>query len=510
MKRQRLFALFGALLLLAGGCHQTIDPSLDLPLDIPVTPAEETPAKTRGEKKEITLAYTPTDSMNPYQVTTENNLYLMPLIFEGLFTLSPSFEAAPTLCESYENNDTVWNFQLKKGILFHNGDEMTARDVAASIETARQSQLYAERCRNIASVSAKGSYALQITLRQPDCLLPSILTMPVLPRGELNAKTPAGTGRFLIEAGDGTLRLAANDRWQGGKSKIRSISLAALYGDSELAYLVGSGTMDAICFEKPFATSAPIRGTLDVATFSTADFHYLAIRETSELLKDAALRKALSAGADRNQMVQKAFSGYADFATLPIQPVLGSFGLEQKGAVSLLTEAGYTDTDGDGIVNAPSGKNVVLSLAVPADSAMKQQAATVLSQSFLTSGISLKVIPVSGDYAAAVRSGSYDLYYGETLMNGRFDLTSLVAEGGEIRNGGRTSTAVLTMQNALASAQPNQIALRRTELYRVFSEDMPLIPLCFGRGCVVTGQGVMNKVTAAAGNPYYNLEDWAN
>jgi peptide/nickel transport system substrate-binding protein len=55
---------------------------------------------------------------------------------EGLFAFGKDFDATPELAESFEVNDdgTEWTFHLRQGVLFHNGDELKAEDVVASLE----------------------------------------------------------------------------------------------------------------------------------------------------------------------------------------------------------------------------------------------------------------------------------------------------------------------------------------------------------------------------------------
>ena len=56
-------------------------------------------------------------------------------IYEGLFELDENYEPKEQLCESYEVNEdyTVWTFKLRTGVKFHNGKEMKAEDVVASL-----------------------------------------------------------------------------------------------------------------------------------------------------------------------------------------------------------------------------------------------------------------------------------------------------------------------------------------------------------------------------------------
>ena len=155
----------------------------------------------------------------------------------------------------------------------------------------------------------------------------------------------------MVQSQDGTVTLLRNDSWHGGAVGVESIRLSALYQDSELSYVIGAGVIDGVCFEKPFATDTAIRGNFDVITFSTSDFHHLGINKNSGPLSDPLVRQAISAALDRDLLVQKAFSGYGDGVSLPVSPELEQFEAEKKDPDALLKQAGYADTDGDGIYN---------------------------------------------------------------------------------------------------------------------------------------------------------------
>lgn len=509
-KRKRLLALGLALLLLCAGCHEPIG-SPDAPQGPDHGDDGEPPSSvTPGKKTYIALAYSPADSMNPFQAATEYNYYLLPLVYEGLFTVNDQFQAENLLCDSYTGDGTEWNFEMKQGVLFHNGAELTARDVEYSIAQAKASALYGARLQNVASCVATGRYSLRIRLGEPDSQLPLLLTVPTVPRNSADEANPAGTGRYQVQAADGVLALSANTSWHGGAVPITEIRLSALYQDSELSYIVGSGVIDAVCFEKPFASSAPIRGSFDVSTFATTDFHYLGCNKNNKYLEDPLVRKAISAALDRDLLVQKAFSGYADPAQLPISPNCGDFGVAAGDPDALLRQAGCSDTDGDGIYNYTDGTNIALRLLVPEENAMKQQAAAILAQSLLGSGIQIEVESVPADqFQEAVAADRFDLFYGEAVLNDQFDLTQMVNAGGSLCYGG-ASVAVSTYMAALKSAAPGQIEQARETLYRIFADDMPFVPLAFGRGCVVTEKNVMNPVKGSSRNPYWNIQQWAS
>ena len=175
--RRSFLALLLILSLVCGGCHTTEaggeteenQDAVGLPQQ---QPEEETETTVPGQKTAIALAYNPSDSLNPFQVTTEYNYYLLPLIYEGLFAIGPDFQLENVLCESYEVDGDQWTFYIKQGVLFHDGTEMQARDVVYSINQARKSTLFASRCANITSCTYSGRYTVRIRLGTPDSQRP--------------------------------------------------------------------------------------------------------------------------------------------------------------------------------------------------------------------------------------------------------------------------------------------------------------------------------------------------
>jgi len=89
-----------------------------------------------SEKKELQVAYNAQPpTLDPLISTAVATRDVMRNVYETLLTLNENFEVTPLLAESYtqsEDGKTI-TFKLRKGIKFHNGDDMTADDVVASM-----------------------------------------------------------------------------------------------------------------------------------------------------------------------------------------------------------------------------------------------------------------------------------------------------------------------------------------------------------------------------------------
>ncbi|MBI4010943.1 MAG: ABC transporter substrate-binding protein [Candidatus Rokubacteria bacterium] len=139
-------------------------------------------------------------------------------VFEGLVTFDERYQVIPQLAESWKasDDDKTYTFQLRKGVKFHNGQEMKAADVKASIERFLAVSPRAKDLKTVREVSAAGDYTVQIRLAEPTGAFLPVLGMPIpsvaimpadavreasgkyIPGGKLDTKQLIGTGPYRI------------------------------------------------------------------------------------------------------------------------------------------------------------------------------------------------------------------------------------------------------------------------------------------------------------------------
>jgi len=89
-------------------------------------------------------------------------------IFEGLTAFGKDFTAVPELAESIESSPDGkrWSFKLRQGVLFHNGKEMGAEDVQASIERWRKVGPKGTILKNLERYESIGKYELRLHFKE--------------------------------------------------------------------------------------------------------------------------------------------------------------------------------------------------------------------------------------------------------------------------------------------------------------------------------------------------------
>lgn len=142
-------------------------------------------------------------SMSPFEVCNGLSQLSYDIVYEKLFIVNPEGEVVPQLVESYEQvSDTQYDFKLKEGVLFHDGTEMTAEDVKASLDNAGT---YPVPSVHDKEVTVTGKYTFTITTPKPDSLLlyddlavkwNSIVPKKLLDEGHDFKNDPVGSGPY--------------------------------------------------------------------------------------------------------------------------------------------------------------------------------------------------------------------------------------------------------------------------------------------------------------------------
>lgn len=215
---------------------------------------------------------------------------------------------------------------------------------------------------NIASIEAEGQ-TLTITTNDVNAallnnladLVGTILDVDTL-EGE-NA-IPVGTGPFVIASmEEGKMELVANKDYWDGVPKLDSVTIKYILDGNAQAMALDNGEVD-LAFQLPteniiqFMDSDKITVTSNTGSRS----QILYFDYTNEFLADHSVREAISSAIDREAFANIINKGNSEAATA-IFPVSFSYGkvpgvsYDVEHAKKLLADAGYTDSDGDGVLD---------------------------------------------------------------------------------------------------------------------------------------------------------------
>jgi peptide/nickel transport system substrate-binding protein len=280
----------------------------------------------------------------------------------------------PHLAESWERvSPRELIVRLRRGVKFHNGDELTAEDV---LFTFAQGRLWGEK-RSIPegaayfgvleAVEGVDSHTVRFRTRAPDVLLEHRLaswaswivhrrSYEQLGRDGFG-QTPIGTGPYRLKrlARDQVIELEAFDEYWMGRPTARAVTFRAIPQLAIRQAGLSSGEFDLITNVSPDQIQAIDRGK-DIETRSVvlANSHVLIFDERGAAMADKRVRQALALSIDRKLLVEGLWHGRATVPRSHNYPEYGDMYLpdrelryDPERARALLREAGYK---GDQIV----------------------------------------------------------------------------------------------------------------------------------------------------------------
>lgn len=471
----------------SGDVNQTEDPP---PRDIP-----------------FTLAFYPEYSLHPVLAANRANLTLAPLLYESLFAVDASFQAQPVLCRSFtvSEDKLVWTFTLRSGITFSDGTPLDGQAVAAALELARSDRgRYQARLSDVASVAAPAEAPDQVvvTLRRPNGSLPLLLDVPIaLGEGD----RPAGTGPYVLSE-DGTSLAACDSWWQSGEKDLprRSIPLHAVSRSDELIYAFDAGEISLVDVDLMATNAMGYGGNYQTWDYATTDFLYLGFNAQEGLCRSPQVRRCLALAVDRDAAASISYANHARPASLPVHP---DSPLHSPGAQSaapgydpegLAAQAAELRLQGRELVFLVNSENT-------AKAAVAQRIAYQLEAAGLT--VELRQLPFE-DFTATLAAGEFDLYLGETALTAGFDLTPLLSSAGALNYGGWQDEAANGLLYAMGAASPEDKPAAAQALFDLLSEQVPIVPIAFKNGSVLTQWGKLSGLSPVRGNVFYQIENW--
>jgi peptide/nickel transport system substrate-binding protein len=432
---------------------------------------------------------------------------LSALVFDGLTSLDEEGQISPSLALEWEVSEdgTVYEFKLRREVVWHDGAPFTAADVAFTVQ-AMQDPNYqgapalSELWRNV-TVEQLDTYDVRFTLQEPFPsflyyttigILPAHLLSDVpaadLPTDDFTTQHPIGTGRFMVESvlPDRVVLVANPDYW-GHKPFLERLE-TRFYGDWE-DLLKSYGQDEIHGFHPPSLQDLPDLLQLpDLRFYSAQSAGYGTIylnlqRESVPFFQQKEVRQALLYALDRQSLIDQALQGQGLIADSPISPITWAYDAsvrqyryDPERAIGLLDASGWLDSDGDRIRDK-DGVDLAFTLLTSDDPIMTQMAEEIVRQ-WLAVGVAVTIRPVSSDVSTYfIRNRNFDAALTEIGLTADPDpyplWHSTQAASGQNFSGFANEDADLVMEEGRFAADP----ARRTALYRafqqIFAEEVP-------------------------------------
>lgn len=356
------------------------------------------------------------DTLDPTQGWGHGNA---PIVQSTLVRYTADLDFENDLATNYTLSDDglTWTFTLRDDAFFTDGTPVTAEDVAFTLETAKAAQGSVDLT-YMENATATDDHTVVITLSQPTSIfLNTLASIGIVPEHAYNedyGRAPIGSGpyEFVEWRPQEQIVLRANDDYYGSKPAIDNVTIvfmsedaalaAVQAGEVDVAYSTATlGTTEVPGYHVEAIPSADNRGFTLPMTPANGETTASGAPIGNDVTSDPAIRQAIAYAIDRDAIAETVLNGfgrpaYSENDGMPWNNPAVALETDVDHARKLLADAGWQDTDGDGIVEK-NGVKAQFSCLYPAEDSARQAIAMACAEQVRNIGIQIDVEGTSWD-----------------------------------------------------------------------------------------------------------------
>jgi peptide/nickel transport system substrate-binding protein len=356
-----------------------------------------------------------------------NSLFVVTFMAEPLILGGENWgdKIEPALAESWDISDDglEYTFHLRQGVTWHDGQPFTADDVLFTYQAVQLEENAIDWRSNLMQgdtpmqFEVVDDHTFKVILSQPDAAVLTALAIPIVPKHAFTSlnmldapynTNPISTGPFkFVEWNTGeSIFLEANpDYWRGAPCLDR-IVVRFVEGPANTANAILAGEVDFARVDGADVTPFENNPDYVLQTAPRDLMRYVGFNVRSPNFSDPAVRRALAIGLDRQAIIDIAGGGYGTLADSLFNSAVfmyqtgrnPPYPYDPAQAQQMLADAGWTDTNGDGILDK-DGQPMTMRLAYLGTWSLMQDIAPVVYDNWRALGVDVELAPL--DEAAA-------------------------------------------------------------------------------------------------------------
>lgn len=391
-------------------------------------------------------------TLNPITYKDFYGAIILSYVFDSLVDRNPeTLEWRPRLAESWKVSADYLTitFKLREGLQWSDGEPITADDAVFSYQTIMDPQVDNSRgasyYKDIESVKALDARTIEFKYKRPYFLSFEFCGgMTIIPRHVYQYKEAkafnairdklVGSGPYVFEewkAGQ-EISVRRNPRYYGKPANLERVVFKIVL-DQIIAYQKGKAEeIDRVVLTPQqyiqMGEDAKFLEHYTRMTYSTPEngYTYIGWNERSELFQDARVRRALTMLVPRERIKHEIFHDMVEIATGPFWPgsetikiptqadqTIKPWAFDPKQALALLSEAGWRDVDGSGVLKK-DGRAFAFKLMISTGGGDALAIAKVVREEFAKVGIDVTVMQLEW----SVFEGKLDSREYEAVMLG--------------------------------------------------------------------------------------------
>lgn len=299
-------------------------------------------------------------------------------VYNGLLKIDRDINIVPDLAESLEVADEGLTliFKLRKDVRWHDGQPFTSRDALFTYEVMvdpNTATPYGEPYKQIELVEAPDDHTFIVRYGQPLAralvswcfdIMPAHLLKGQNLDGHPLARRPVGTGPYKFEKWESgqRLTLVANDDYFEGRPRLDRLVFKIIPDLNAQMMELMSGNIDLMTltpdqYEEKSA-DRNFTASYNVFRYQAFAYGYLGFNLKAPRFQDKRVRQAIAYAIDKQEIIDGVLLGFGRPANGPFKPDMWAYNqnikpypYDPQKAKALLAEAGWADSDGDGILD---------------------------------------------------------------------------------------------------------------------------------------------------------------
>ena len=497
--------------------------------------ATSTSGPVAGGTAVVALSGEP-DALNPLVFSSAVAGVVFSEIHDGLTYMDDDLNYVPRIAKGWEvaTDGLSITYFLNRWV-WADGRPLTAYDVVRSLELFLDPEVASPRrgrLREISGAVAVDSLTVRYEFSRPQSepldrswhhILPLHLVGHLDPAEvaswPINSQ-PMASGEFQLERWERSrsLSLVRNPLFPGTAARLDRVVFSILPEANTRLVALETGDVDLVDSLDPDAAQRLEKtGRFSITSVGGRRFYYLGWNFQRPMFADIETRQALSLAIDRQLMIASLLKGYGEPATTPVAPVLWNHNGELKApaydpaeARRLLAQAGWTDSDGNGVLER-DGEEFEFEIITKQGDPVRENGAVILRANLADVGVkvSLRVMEQAASIDQ-VKAGRFDAYFGLLRANLFGNPAGYVhSESVDQFNFGRYSNAsVDSLINVATGMTERQDALPVWRLLQVeLMRDPPAAYLMYPDNLVGVSNRLQN-VKPSLLSTFNNLAQW--
>lgn len=404
----------------------------------------------------------PTDpsSMDPVKTGSLVVLSVFFNAFDQLTKITADGSLEPKLATEWTPNAdmTSWDFTIREGVTFTNGEKLTADDVVFSFSRILSDPTSENfgYLSSVETVEKTDEYTVRFKMKAPFSAFPRNTSLiSIVPDQtysdmgpEAFAAAPVGSGPFKFEKIQRGVSydLVRNDAYWGDPAKLDAVSLVPVASDESRANGVLSGSLDLAQISPAQVDSISGSGAVTVQSELSNGVVFLGVNSRTGILAETKIREAIGLAIDKKAIVDSILSGRGEAATQMLAPSV-------EGFVSELTDGGYNPDEAKKLLAEAgyNGEAIDFEYALDGRIPLSGEIAQAV-QGYLTSaGINVNLVGADqASHTLKVRNqqlkGIYLNTWAPSTMDGDLPLTDFYEEAGNNNYAQDPKTAELAVK----------------------------------------------------------------